>query len=147
MSSTTVTKSRETTKTTTTTPATWGHGRVARGAVGRSDADVCRSPVSTEPVAAALVAVSSCTADAGDGSALVTPEVFVPPNRRSKALSGTWTTTCLTALFVRSIDWNTRAVPVVAAMEPIATPTMVPFTPKMEAMTADRTAPAAEAAI
>jgi hypothetical protein len=77
----------------------------------------------------------------------VTPVAFVPPKRRSNVLSGTRTTTCLTALFVRSIDWKTRAVPMVAAMEPIATPTMVPFTPKMEAMTADNTAPPAEASI
>ncbi len=121
-------------------------------------ADTPRSLVSTGPgdvpdsatvasAAVALVAASSCNGDAGDCSEPVTPEVFVPPNRRTMALSGTRTTTCLTALFVRSIDWKTRAVPVVATMEPIATPTMVPFTPKMEAMTADSTAPAAEAAI
>ena len=151
MSSTTVTNRRETTKTTTTTPTVCGHGSVVREVTRGTDRGVCRSLVSTVPsalaVAAALVAGSSCTADPGDGPELVTPEVFVPPSRRTKALSGTRTTTCLTALLVRSIDWKTRAVPVVAAMEPIATPTMVPLTPKMEAMTADSTAPAAEAAI
>jgi hypothetical protein len=35
----------------------------------------------------------------------------------------------------------------VATMDPMATPMMVPFTPKTEAMTADNTAPAAEARI
>jgi hypothetical protein len=35
----------------------------------------------------------------------------------------------------------------VAAMEPIATPTIVPVTPKLDAMSAAITAPAAEARI
>ncbi len=79
---------------------------------------------------------------------LVTPAALVPPNRRrSFEPSGTRTTTCLTAVLVRSIDWKISTVPMVAAMEPIATPTMVPFTPNMEAMNAERTAPPAEARI
>jgi|GEM_PF-6859945 len=39
------------------------------------------------------------------------------------------------------------AVPDVATILPIATPTIVPFTPKSEAMTAARTAAAADAMI
>ena len=69
------------------------------------------------------------------------------PSLRSTEVSGTRTTTCLTALWPRSIDWATSAVPVVAAAEPMATPTMVPLTPKPDAMTAASTAPAAEARI
>ena len=152
MSSITVTKRRETTKTTTTRPTICGHGRVVRGVATGPDTTTVASSrsapvVSVAAVAAALVAGASCTAEAGDGSALTTPHAFVPPNRRRMPLSGARTTACLTALFVRSIDWKTRTVPVVAAREPSATPTMVPFTPKMEAMTADNTAPAAEARI
>ncbi len=45
------------------------------------------------------------------------------------------------------MDCATSAVPKVAAAEPIATPTMVPLTPKADAMTAAMTAPAAEARI
>jgi hypothetical protein len=148
MSSTTVTKRSENTKTPATVAATTGHrsfglaGLAGVASTGVSD--------STAPAAwAALVTTaSSCSAESGAGSEWVTPAALVPPKRRNNfALSGTRTTTCLTALLVRSIDWKTKAVPVVAAMEPMATPTMVPFTPKIEAMTADSTAPAAEARI
>lgn len=45
------------------------------------------------------------------------------------------------------MDCATSAVPMVAAADPIATPTMVPLTPKADAMTAAMTAPAAEAMI
>jgi hypothetical protein len=171
MSSTTVTKRSEKTKTPNTARTTTGQrmrpGRdssaFARsaesggsGGSGGSDADAtcCVTARSEEPAsvapsgaAAALVAVSSVGAEDCPGVDSVTPAVVVPPRRRSNELSGARTTTCLTALFVRSIDWKTRAVPVVAAMEPMATPTMVPLTPKMDAMTADSTAPAAEARI
>ena len=61
--------------------------------------------------------------------------------------SGARTTTCLTASWPRSIDWATNAVPMVAAADPMATPTMVPLTPKIDAMIAAITAPAAEARI
>jgi hypothetical protein len=78
----------------------------------------------------------------------VVPAASVDPRCRSSLVfSGTRTLTCLTALFVRSIDWKTSAVPVVAATEPMATPMMVPFTPNTDAMTADSTAPPAEARI
>lgn len=74
--------------------------------------------------------------------------VSVPPSRRSKfELSGTLTATCLTTWWPRSIDWATKAVAMVAAAEPMATPTIVPFTPKTDAMTAAQTAPAVEARI
>jgi hypothetical protein len=53
----------------------------------------------------------------------------------------------LTASCPRSIDWDTRVVPIVAAHEAMATPMIVPVTPKLEAMSAARTAPAAEAMI
>ena len=80
------------------------------------------------------------------------PAASVPPMRRSKvevgpAPSGTRTTTCLTAFCPRSIDCATSVVPKVAAIEPMATPTMVPVTPKLDAMSAAITAPAAEARI
>jgi hypothetical protein len=78
------------------------------------------------------------------------PAAPVPPTRRSRVdvgPSGTRTTACLTTFCPRSIDWATNAVPMVAAIEPIATPTIVPVTPKVEAMSAAITAPAAEARI
>jgi hypothetical protein len=158
MSSIPVTSRSEKTNTASTTPATMGQRSPDPGAAGlRSTSGV--GPVSgsvgggvvsaTAPSAwVALVAVSSVSAEEPDGSASVTPAAVVPPNRRSNfEVSGTRTTTCLTAWFVRSIDWNSNAVPVVAATEPMATPTMVPLTPKMEAITADNTAPPAEARI
>jgi hypothetical protein len=171
MSSTTVTKRSEKRKTPTTTTATigqrippdWGSAESvgpadAGGSGGWGGSNASANCCVTTPsegsallpssgAAAALVVTSSVTAEGSPGVDSVTPAVVVPPSRRSNELSGTRTTTCLTALFVRSIDWTTRAVPVVAAMEPMATPTMVPLTPKMDAMTADNTAPAAEARI
>jgi hypothetical protein len=72
----------------------------------------------------------------------------VPPSRRNRVeLSGARTATCLTTWWPRSIDCATKAVPMVAAAEPIATPTIVPFTPKTERMMAAHTAPAVEARI
>jgi hypothetical protein len=85
---------------------------------------------------------SACTEDA-DG-----PFAPVPPSRRNRVeLSGTRTATCLTTWWPRSIDWATKAVPMVAAAEPMATPTIVPFTPKTDKITAATTAPAVEARI
>ena len=54
----------------------------------------------------------------------------------TSSVSGARTTTCLTAWWPRSIDCATKAVAMVAAAEPMATPTMVPLTPKIDAMTA-----------
>ena len=76
------------------------------------------------------------------------PLVAVPPSLRSNIeVSGARTATCLTASWPRSIDCATKAVPMVAAAEPIATPTIVPLTPKVEATRAAMTAPAVEARI
>jgi len=79
------------------------------------------------------------------------PAGSVPPMRRNKFVvgrpSGTRTTACLTAFWPRSIDCDTKVVPKVAAIEPIATPTIVPVTPKLDAINAAITAPAAEARI
>ena len=76
------------------------------------------------------------------------PLAPVPPSRRNRVeLSGTRTATCLTTWWPRSIDWATKAVPMVAAAEPMATPTIVPFTPKTDKITAATTAPAVEARI
>ena len=76
------------------------------------------------------------------------PLAPVPPSLRNKVeVSGARTATCLTAWWPRSIDCATKAVAMVAAAEPMATPTMVPLTPKTDAMTAAHTAPAVEARI
>jgi hypothetical protein len=76
------------------------------------------------------------------------PLARVPPSLRNKVeVSGARTATCLTAWWPRSIDCATKAVAMVAAAEPMATPTMVPLTPKSDAMTAAHTAPAVEARI
>jgi hypothetical protein len=165
MSSTTVTKRSDTTKTPNTARATTGQrrppdrdsaGSGGSGGSGGSEGDaICwvtaGSAGTTCPgpsgAAAALVAVSSVGAEDAPGVDAVTPAASVPPRRRSNELSGALTTTCLTAWRVRSIDWKARAVPVVAAMEPMATPTTVPLTPKTDATTAASTAPAADARI
>jgi hypothetical protein len=118
MSSTTVTRPSETKKTAITAPIATGHRNVC------AVPDGWVAPGSTVPTA------------------------LVPRSRsRSPVCSGVRTTACLTALFVRSIDSIMRAVPVVAATEPMATPTMVPLTPKTDATTAESTAPPAEARI
>lgn len=84
------------------------------------------------------------TEDVGPPAAPVAPI----RRRRVDALpSGTRTAACLTAFCPRSIDCDTKVVPRVAAMEPIATPMIVPVTPKLDAMSAAITAPAAEARI
>ena len=57
------------------------------------------------------------------------------------------TTTSRTFECVRSIDSQTMAVTVVATMLPTATPITVPDTPKTDAISAERTAPLADAAI
>jgi hypothetical protein len=168
MSSTTVTKRSEKTNTPNAARATTGQrmpperatagsmesgspGGTGGGAVEGScwvtaSPEALASPVASG-LAAALVAVSSAGTEDSPDVDSVTPAVVVPPNRRSNEVSGALTTTCLTALFVFSMDWKTRAVPVVAAMEPIATPTIVPLTPKMDATMADSTAPTALAKI
>jgi hypothetical protein len=75
------------------------------------------------------------------------PLASVPPNLRSSVESGARTTTCFTASCPRSIDCPTIAVPIVATTDPIATPIIVPLTPNVDAISAARTAPTAEARI
>lgn len=95
-----------------------------------------------------LTAVASFGADEASTEDAALPLGPVPPSRRNKGdPSGVRTTTCLTARCPRSIDCETNAVPSVAAIDPMATPTMVPVTPKLDAMTAAITAPAADARI
>ena len=119
-----------------------------------------RSVASTRAADDAIRVVSSPTAPTTSvGSAslgppstedVAPPAATVPPMRRSNVEvgpSGTRTTTCLTAFWPRSIDCDTKAVPKVAAIDPIATPMTVPVTPKLDAMSAAITAPAAEARI
>ena len=102
-------------------------------------------PTSSAPGPGVTVdSVGAGDASPGAPSALVP----VPPSLRSNGVdSGARTTTCLTACWPRSMDCATNAVPKVAAADPIATPTMVPLTPKLDAMIAAMTAPAAEAKI
>jgi hypothetical protein len=167
MSSTTVTKRSETTKTPNTARATSGHrmppdrelpgsvGSAGSGGSGGSEGDAISwvtgsaDTVGAGPSGAAAALVAACSVGAEDSPGLdsVTPAASVPPRRRNNELSGALTTTCLTALRVRSIDWKASAVPVVAAIEPIPTPTTVPFTPKTDATMAASTAPTAEARI
>ena len=93
---------------------------------------------------------SSVGADDASGSTedADAPLAPVPPRRRNKVeLSGARTATCLTTWWPRSIDCATKAVAMVAAAEPMATPTIVPFTPKTDAMRAAHTAPTVEARI
>jgi hypothetical protein len=119
-----------------------------------------RSLASADTGAGSIAIVSSPTARvtsvASDSRAwtstedVAPPAAPVPPMRRNNVEagpSGTRTTACLTASCPRSIDCATSAVPKVAAMEPMATPTIVPVTPKLDAMSAAITAPAAEARI
>ncbi len=83
-----------------------------------------------------------------EADASVPPLARVPPSLRNNVEdSGARTTTCLTASWPLSIDCATNAVAMVAAAEPMATPMMVPLTPKVEAITAAITAPTAEARI
>jgi len=75
------------------------------------------------------------------------PAEPVAPSRRSNGEDSGACTTWRTASCPRSSDCDTRAVAVVATAAPMATPTMVPVTPKLEAMSAAITAPADEARI
>ena len=125
-------------------------------APGCSATDAARRWVSSGGAPAeAISAVGSCTeatasvgAEAASTSAPLARAIPVDPRRRSSGEeSGARTTTCRTASCPRSIDWATRAVPIVAAIEPMATPMTVPLTPKLDAMRAAMTAPEAEARI
>ncbi len=115
-----------------------------------SRASVCSAPdasISTVSSVAAVAAPAPDPASTDDAPAPLAP---VPPSRRSNVAagaSGTRSATCLTAWCPRSIDCATKAVPMVAAADPMATPTIVPLTPKIDAMEAAITAPAAEARI
>ena len=141
-----------------------GAGAACRRCVAGASAGTGTRSVSAASDAAAVDVISTvsasprpCGADcpttsvgAEDASTddAESPLAPVPPSRRSKAeLSGARIATCLTASWPRSIDWATKAVAMVAAAEPMATPTIVPFTPKTDAMTAAATAPAVEARI
>ncbi len=114
-------------------------------------AEISRRSVS--PTGAAVDAISTVSVPAPPDrttsvGADVLPLAPVAPSLRSKvADSGALTTTCLTASWPRSMDCATKAVAIVAAAEPMATPTMVPLTPNTDAMIAAITAPAVEARI
>lgn len=109
--------------------------------------------VSTTSVGAVpLRDVSTASVGANGSTTVDVPPPLEPvePSRRSSVApdaSGTRSTTWRTASCPRSIDWATNAVPIVAAADPIATPTIVPLTPKLDAIRAAMTAPAAEARI
>ncbi len=174
ISSTTVTKTRAARKTTPAVPAIAFQVK-RRDVTGATDAEASSRWVAGVPVTAvissasawsddgeadaAICAVSSAAPDAAadatasvgidDSSTLATvsPPTAVDPSLRRTESSGARTTTCLTASCPRSIDCATSAVPIVAAAEPMATPTMVPLTPKADAITAASTAPTTEARI
>lgn len=102
----------------------------------RSDAPGCACPT------------TSVGADDASTEDALGPLTAVPPSLRNNVDdSGTRTATCLTASWPRSIDCATKAVPIVAAADPIATPMIVPLTPKVDATRAAMTAPAVEARI
>jgi len=131
-------------------PFTMG-GVILRCGVSTSPAASARSIASAPPATAiaASVAESPAASVTGDSAvALVTVPVasVVPDWRRSEGRLGTLTT-CLTTSWVRSIDWTTRAVDVLATALPSATPIIVPFSPNRDAIRAEATAPAADAAI
>ncbi len=102
---------------------------------------------STAPVVAPDATCSVGAAEDWSTSVRASPPTAVDPSLRSTESSGARTTACLIASWPRSSDWATMAVPNVAAADPMATPTTVPLTPKADAMSAARTAPAAEARI
>ena len=77
----------------------------------------------------------------------VVPAEPVAPSLRNSGDASGVCTTWRTAAWPRSMDCDTRAVAVVATAAPMATPTTVPFTPKVDAMTAAITAPTDEARI
>ncbi len=129
-------------------------GRRAGGCGGvvvarrRSVSPSCAAGASIRAVSVPDRPTTSVGADASPTEDAASPLAPVPPSlRNSVDGSGARTTTCFTARWPCSIDWATNAVAMVAAAEPIATPTMVPLTPKLDAMTAAITAPAAEARI
>ena len=104
--------------------------------------------ISTVSAPAPAVGPASVGTDEASTDDAASPPVPVAPSlRRSVDDSGARTTTCLTASCPRSMDWATRAVPRVATADPMATPMIVPLTPKTDAMTAAITAPVAEARI
>ncbi len=101
---------------------------------------------SGEPARTTSVGAVDAAGDADD--VVVPPLAPVPPSLRNNvAVSGAFTTTCFTASWPRSIDCVTKAVAMVAAAEPMATPMIVPLTPKVDATIAAITAPAVEARI
>ena len=107
-------------------------------------AEISRRSVSpTEAAVDAILTVSvpspsgirdrTTSVGADDACDCVSPLTPVPPSLRNNvAVSGAFTATCLTAWWPRSIDCATKAVAMVAAAEPMATPTIVPLTPKVE---------------
>ena len=103
------------------------------------------STVSAPAPAVGPASVGTDEASTDDAASPLAP--VAPSLRRSVDDSGARTTTCLTASWPRSMDWATRAVPRVATADPMATPMIVPLTPKIDAMSAAITAPAAEARI
>jgi hypothetical protein len=120
-------------------------GSVRSAVDGDADPSICA--VSSVAVDAAADATVSVGTDDSSTLAAVSPPTAVFPSLRSTESSGARTTTCLTASCPRSSDCATSAVPIVAAAEPMATPTMVPLTPKADAITAASTAPTTEARI
>jgi hypothetical protein len=126
-------------------PATAVASSCSVRSAGEADPSICVvSSAAADPVADDTTSVGvddSCT------SASVSPPTAVAPSLRRTESSGARTTTCLTASWPRSMDCATNAVPMVAATDPMATPTTVPLTPKADAMRAARTAPTAEARI
>jgi hypothetical protein len=105
-------------------------------------------PGSTSDAPGLVCPTTSVGADDASTDDAAGPLTPVPPSlRNSVDESGTRTATCLTASWPRSIDCATKAVPIVAAADPMATPMIVPLTPKVDATTAAMTAPAVEARI
>jgi hypothetical protein len=112
----------------------------------RSPPAVPAAPVSPRPAAGDETETS--TADDSEAAPVTVPDGSVlGPRCRNGTGPPPFTTTWRTALWVRSIQSPTRALALVATMLPIATPMTVPFTPKVDAITAEATAPHAEAAI
>jgi hypothetical protein len=101
--------------------------------------------MATVSASAPDVGIASVGAASPDATASVLAPVA--PSLRSSVDDSGARTTCLTASWPRSMDCATNAVPMVAAAEPMATPMMVPLTPKVDAMSAAITAPAVEARI
>ena len=114
----------------------------------RADATNLGSPWLLVPAASPPGELSGACRATGDGSVAsdTDPTGREPPSRRRSDVRSDDCTTWATAWWVRSSDCMTRAVAVVATTLPRAMPTMVPFSPKNEAISAARTAPVAEAA-